>query len=221
MDEADILGDRICIMAEGNVQCCGSSLFLKNKFGVGYNLVLAKKHKGANPQLVDEYISKKLPEATKLQEVSTEISYQLPEQVSGKFKDFFNSLDKDLEKLGLDSYGVGITTLEEVFLKIGHGDDSGTTVEKIQLQTADLSKLTIRERELTEYSISRDHTRNFLTQFMALLKKRILVMIRDPRSFAMDFFFPMLLIWLGLWVSTLELINQDLPARALSAYDYP
>lgn len=30
MDEADILGDRICIMAEGNVQCCGSSLFLKN-----------------------------------------------------------------------------------------------------------------------------------------------------------------------------------------------
>ena len=46
-------------------------------------------------------------------------------------------------------------------------------------------------------------------------------MIRDPRSFAMDFFFPMLLIWLGLWVSTLELINQDLPARNLSAYDYP
>jgi ATP-binding cassette subfamily A (ABC1) protein 3 len=42
MDEADILGDRICIMAEGNVQCCGSSLFLKNRFGAGYNLVLAK-----------------------------------------------------------------------------------------------------------------------------------------------------------------------------------
>ena len=43
MDEADILGDRICIMAEGSVQCCGSSLFLKNRFGVGYNLVLAKQ----------------------------------------------------------------------------------------------------------------------------------------------------------------------------------
>ncbi len=43
MDEADILGDRICIMAEGNVQCCGSSLFLKNRFGAGYNLVLAKQ----------------------------------------------------------------------------------------------------------------------------------------------------------------------------------
>ena len=51
--------------------------------------------------------------------------------MSGKFKHFFNSLDRDLEKLGLDSYGIGITTLEEVFLKIGHGDNSGTTVEKI------------------------------------------------------------------------------------------
>jgi len=43
MDEADILGDRICILAEGQVQCCGSGLFLKNKYGVGYTLTLAKK----------------------------------------------------------------------------------------------------------------------------------------------------------------------------------
>ena len=33
MDEADLLGDRIAIMAEGVVQCCGTSLFLKNKYG--------------------------------------------------------------------------------------------------------------------------------------------------------------------------------------------
>jgi len=28
-----------------------------------------------------------------------------------------------LDNLGIRSYGVGITTLEEVFLKIGHGDE--------------------------------------------------------------------------------------------------
>ena len=33
MDEADLLGDRIAIMADGVVQCCGSSLFLKKKYG--------------------------------------------------------------------------------------------------------------------------------------------------------------------------------------------
>ena len=30
MDEADILGDRIGIMADGKIMCLGSSLFLKN-----------------------------------------------------------------------------------------------------------------------------------------------------------------------------------------------
>lgn len=49
MDEADILGDRIAIMAEGGVQCTGSSLFLKNRYGVGYNLVIAKKSRDLAP----------------------------------------------------------------------------------------------------------------------------------------------------------------------------
>ena len=33
MDEADLLGDRIAIMANGVIRCCGTSLFLKNKYG--------------------------------------------------------------------------------------------------------------------------------------------------------------------------------------------
>lgn len=42
MDEADLLGDRIAIMTEGQLCCCGSSLFLKKKFGVGYQLTIEK-----------------------------------------------------------------------------------------------------------------------------------------------------------------------------------
>ena len=33
MDEADVLGDRIAIMSQGVVKCCGSSMFLKKLFG--------------------------------------------------------------------------------------------------------------------------------------------------------------------------------------------
>ena len=42
MEEADILGDRIGIMAQGRLICCGSPLFLKSRFGVGYNLVCTR-----------------------------------------------------------------------------------------------------------------------------------------------------------------------------------
>lgn len=68
MDEADILGDRICILAEGVVQCCGSSLFLKNRFGIGYQLVIAKSTSNPAP-FIDAYMKKSLPEASKMSEV--------------------------------------------------------------------------------------------------------------------------------------------------------
>lgn len=45
MDEADLLGDRIAIMAGGQLQCCGSSFFLKKKYGAGYSLILDKSRK--------------------------------------------------------------------------------------------------------------------------------------------------------------------------------
>ena len=39
MDEADLLGDRIAIMAEGVIKCCGSSIFLKKLYGE-FNFVI-------------------------------------------------------------------------------------------------------------------------------------------------------------------------------------
>nr|XP_026691296.1 ATP-binding cassette sub-family A member 1-like [Ciona intestinalis] len=48
MDEADLLGDRIAIISHGKLKCCGSSLFLKSCFGVGYYLTLIKEDKEAS-----------------------------------------------------------------------------------------------------------------------------------------------------------------------------
>ena len=38
MDEADELGDRIAVMSKGKLKTCGTSLFLKKKFGLGFIL---------------------------------------------------------------------------------------------------------------------------------------------------------------------------------------
>lgn len=56
---------------------------------------------------------------------------------------------------------------------------------------------------------------------MALVKKKVLVMARDPKSFFMDFFLPILLIFLSLYVSTIDLLSQDYPTRMVSAYGFP
>ncbi|XP_039258702.2 phospholipid-transporting ATPase ABCA1-like isoform X1 [Styela clava] len=49
MDEADLLGDRIAIISQGSLKCCGSSLFLKSTYGVGYYLTLVKQKNIAKP----------------------------------------------------------------------------------------------------------------------------------------------------------------------------
>ena len=40
MDEAEVLADRVAILKEGRLQCCGSLLFLKQRFGLGYNITV-------------------------------------------------------------------------------------------------------------------------------------------------------------------------------------
>ena len=74
MDEADILGDRIGIMTDGQLICLGNSLFLKNRFGVGYNLTMVKKSKDPNTK-IGTYLQERLGEVKKLSEVSSEITF--------------------------------------------------------------------------------------------------------------------------------------------------
>lgn len=61
MDEADILGDRIGIMAGGRIICLGSSLFLKDRFGVGYNMNIVKLDKKENTEML-KYLKENLGE---------------------------------------------------------------------------------------------------------------------------------------------------------------
>jgi len=76
MDEADVLGDRIGIMAKGKVLCLGSSLFLKNRYGAGYKLTMVKKFKHANKK-IGPYLRQVFGDVEKLSEVSQEITFKI------------------------------------------------------------------------------------------------------------------------------------------------
>jgi hypothetical protein len=121
MDEADILGDRIAIMAKGQLQCCGSSLFLKKTYGVGYQLVIEKQsgQRAGDDTVSRNYddtlkkiVTNNVDHATLLNNVGTEMSFQLPMASSGQFTPMFEGLDEQIEKGNVTSYGVSITTLE-------------------------------------------------------------------------------------------------------------
>ena len=89
MDEADILGDRIGIMTGGKMTALGSSMFLKNRFGMGYVMTLVKSSPALNKKVVP-YLRQKLgPEIMKLSEIQGEMTIQIPRDYTYMFKDFF------------------------------------------------------------------------------------------------------------------------------------
>uniref|UniRef100_A0A7N8YHU5 P-type phospholipid transporter n=1 Tax=Mastacembelus armatus TaxID=205130 RepID=A0A7N8YHU5_9TELE len=158
MDEADILGDRIAIISHGKLCCVGSSLFLKTHLGTGYYLTLVKRDydltlqscrnsastvsyskktekvkevSDADVSLISNVIFKHVPEARLVEDLGHELTYVLPYQSAkdGAFVELFHELDDRLTDLGISSYGISDTTLEEIFLKVA--ENSG--VDSVEL----------------------------------------------------------------------------------------
>ena len=139
MDEADFLGDRIAIMSKGSLKCCGSPLYLKSKYGNGYNLVITKK-KQNQPNVdradsldfsaksrnttnkINDLVMSIIPSAKLNSHINLEISFVLPTEESGKFSRLFETLEDKKDELGIVNVGVSVTTIEDVFLRYSDPD---------------------------------------------------------------------------------------------------
>lgn len=64
-----------------------------------------------------------VPEALTVSKVGKERNYRLPFASASKFVDMFREIDRRKSELGVAGYGVSVTTLEEVFLRVGHGSE--------------------------------------------------------------------------------------------------
>ncbi|XP_044088738.1 phospholipid-transporting ATPase ABCA3-like [Neovison vison] len=122
MDEADVLGDRIAIMVKGSLQCCGSSIFLKRIYGVGYHIIMVKEPH-CNVEEIIKVIDQHIPEARLESDVAAELSFILPKKYTHRFKDLLTDLENRQKELGISSFGVSITTMEEVFLRVIRKDE--------------------------------------------------------------------------------------------------
>jgi ABC-type multidrug transport system ATPase subunit len=123
MDEADVLGDRVGIMSLGALQCIGSTQFLKKTFGAGYKLVFDKNssHSAKSLENLTAFVESNIPGASYISEDGEEEQaiYNLPFDSISKFGDFFALVEKSLDKFEVSNFGVSITSLEDVFLKVG------------------------------------------------------------------------------------------------------
>lgn len=118
MDEAEVLGDRVAILNEGSLQTVGSTYFLKKKYGSGYRLTCVKKD-GCDPKAILDMLQRYALDAKLIAEGQTEIAFILLEKDVATFENIFKKLEDDSVDLKISSFGLSITTLEDVFLRIG------------------------------------------------------------------------------------------------------
>ncbi|GAB5581249.1 ABC-type organic anion transporter ABCA8 isoform X3 [Prionailurus iriomotensis] len=129
MDEADILADRKVFLSNGKLKCAGSSLFLKQKWGIGYHLSL-RRNEMCNLERITSLIKRHVPDAKLRAESEEKLVYLLPLERTNKFPDLYRDLE-ECSNQGIMNYDVSMTTLNEVFLNLeGKStiDEPGVTV---------------------------------------------------------------------------------------------
>lgn len=128
------MGDRIAILAGGKLQCCGSPLFLKKRFGAGYHLTIAKASPEVDTDRITTAVRQHINNAQLESSIGMEVTYSLPDDHTEQFEPLLAMLENatteegdailnsdgannDHHKLAITNYGISVTTMEEVFLK--------------------------------------------------------------------------------------------------------
>ncbi|KAG9329357.1 hypothetical protein JZ751_005514, partial [Albula glossodonta] len=157
MDEADILADRKAVISQGRLKCVGSSLYLKTKCGVGYHLRMSVTE-GHDVDRITSLVSQHIPKAQLSRQQEAELTYMLPFESMDLFSGLFSEMDSRPD-LRITNYGVSMTTLEDVFLRleaeaeVDRADYSVFNQEQVE-EEADPSPLEDTDAQLLTFSDS-------------------------------------------------------------------
>ncbi|XP_050517572.1 phospholipid-transporting ATPase ABCA3-like isoform X2 [Diabrotica virgifera virgifera] len=227
MDEADILGDRIAIMAGGQLQCCGSSFFLKKKYGAGYSLIMDKSQE-CDPRRVTQLLKKYIPDIEINSNVGSELTYLLVDDHVHVFEPMLRELETESEMLGIRSYGISLTTLEEVFMKVGadHGQEEmynhehGNIVQNGTAQNGFTNGINgTHKTNNGTHTMVPTYSNGFsllLNQIIAMLLKKFVSTVRSWILLGIQVMMPTLFLIIAFVVARKNKMTGNLPAMPLS-----
>lgn len=225
MQEADILGDRICIMAHGKMRCCGTSEFLKRQLGKGYYLSVVTRKEGMEKK-AKRFIQEFAPDVEVIQSHGADVTFLLPFDAVSQFPALFSRIEEDSaegnKKATFVSYGVSMTTLEDVFLEIiKHADDekaaepgdAGKQDKSKSEAIVELNQFTNDDRDKM-INPNNHMSAGGMQQFVALLKAKTVLTLRNWPSLVSFLLIPAIFAALML-AATLVTVGRVNPDPAL------
>uniref|UniRef100_A0A8C4ISC9 P-type phospholipid transporter n=1 Tax=Dicentrarchus labrax TaxID=13489 RepID=A0A8C4ISC9_DICLA len=247
MDEADLLSDRIAIISKGQLHCCGSPLFLKNCFGVGFYLTLVRRMKDIKKREVRftfytksararEKVSLKwdidsittlihhhVPDAKLIETIGQELTYLLPNKgfKHRAYASLFRELEETLGDMGLSSFGISDTSLEEIFIKVTADGEAVNNATK-QNGVMQANGITHDASDNSAGKGSRQVKGASLTlkQFHALLVKRFQHAIRSQKDFLAQIVLPASFVLIALIFTMIVPPFGEYPSLTLTPWMY-
>ncbi|KAE8124064.1 hypothetical protein FH972_018974 [Carpinus fangiana] len=143
MEEADILSDRIGIMAKGRLRCIGTSIRLKSRFGTGFiaNVSFLGSNNGQTTihhEAVKQYFKDRLDIVPK-EENKAFLTFVIPHDREKLLTKFFEELQDREKEFGISDIQLSLTTLEEVFLNIARQAELESAAAEGRLATLTLT----------------------------------------------------------------------------------
>lgn len=159
MEEADILGDRIAIMARGRLRCIGTSIHLKTRFGAGFIITVGvESGLGASlPSTMDLQAEQAIKSAAAEKAAAIKafflerlgvspsdeskgyIRFLVPRDRESQLTAFFADLSARGKELGVADTQLSLSTLEEVFLNIARQAELETAQAEGRFDTITLA----------------------------------------------------------------------------------
>lgn len=207
MEEADALADRVIIMDAGTIICAGSTMFLRKALCNGYILRICKTNsfdRLAFLSILRQY----LPSASIRDDIGVDITYNL-NQFSSQVKplsELFAYLESNLASLGIESFGVSASSLEEVFFKIGDQNIANFMMARSQgfeSNKPDQHMKALIESGVYQYRLSGSAL--IRKQISSLLLKRFNVICRQWLPFLMSVMFSICVYTLIRWTRDIVL----------------
>lgn len=224
MEEAELLADRIAVLSTGKLQCYGTNLFLKERFGLGYNLTLvidrattSIENRMADIELdieerviaITSFLRSHISGVELLRKSARELIFRFPPGSESHFSSLFTDLDENEEtrsRLGIGGYGVSNTTLEEVFLRLADEQElteNTKETERIKLKSMRFLKGELEEKVFEPVSRSQ--------QIRTLIQKRWTIQKRDKKGFVFQIVLPVLAVAIALVFLTLDFVGNQPP----------
>ncbi|XP_053380428.1 ATP-binding cassette sub-family A member 2-like isoform X1 [Mercenaria mercenaria] len=247
LDEAEMLGDRILIIADGRLKCAGTPSYLKSRLGDGYRLCILKdedvqpcEDTGA---LILDTVRKILPSAYMSAHVDNEVHITVPLQNDERrlFVPLFKLLESKKSELGIKSYGISDSGLEQVFVKVTKSSEEEKLSDSVYMQADrpgndDFADTGSVESDYVQLRSIEDRADNFsssswyiqsnrtqckwLNDFKAVMLKRLYYTLRNRKALLSQIILPAVFVSISMTIALTAPKNSDPEPLVMSTAQY-